>query len=809
MMFQLRSVLLGVALEVGLRRFRSLAGVLGGFLIVVAFAGAIHAANLLFSHALYSRDALETAQRIAWELPNFGPAGHVHTHPESALETPTVPDVVLTLPAQDGGTASTLRPSLDGTAARAPEPGTSAPTPETHAHEPSHSREAYGPRGQRLLKWVDDFAEHLAGHEDVSPLTVILFPEDGAEPVEISRTENVDLLRRAQPRIASLLSKLGEADTPTVDIPSSLAVLGSAERTTLIAVPVRADGRLVAALVLSYDQQTTGAFLTDLIHLGVAIMVTMLFVATGLAALLVWLRFRDRLKASKTIQFLAHHDALTGLPNRTVFNTKLTEALRLAHVKANSIAVILIDLDKFKEVNDTHGHAAGDLFLQVVADRMRNVFSRHLVARLSGDEFAVLLTSESDHGSVTRLAEAMVAATKMPTRIDGKEIPVSVSMGIAQASDSAWRASRLLHCADLALYRAKHGGRSTFVWYTPDMDAEAKERKRLEQDLRKALREDQFRLLYQPQFSLNDLKLTGYETLLRWEHPERGTISPVVFIPIAEEAGLIEEIGTWVLRRACMEAAAWEDSNLTVAVNVSPAQFKADVTERRVAEALQASGLDARRLEIEITESLLISNTAAVIKTLTMVRAMGVSIAMDDFGTGYSSLSYLSRFPFDTIKIDRSFVATLGRNATTDAIIASIVGLGRSLDVTITAEGVENEDQAMLLRAAGCDKVQGFLFGRPLDLSDVHASAAALRKQEENRSSLESRRGGSPVTDGEDVPPLPVPLEANVEAALLPDDGESSTAAQEEDLADRSLEAAEASLHDEREGATHQSERTG
>lgn len=270
-MFQLRSVLLGVALEVGLRRFRSLAGVLGGFLIVVAFAGAIHAANLLFSHALYSRDALETAQRIAWELPNFGPAGHVHTHPESALETPTVPDVVLTLPAQDGGTASTLRPSLDGTAARAPEPGTSAPTPETHAHEPSHSREAYGPRGQRLLKWVDDFAEHLAGHEDVSPLTVILFPEDGAEPVEISRTENVDLLRRAQPRIASLLSKLGEADTPTVDIPSSLAVLGSAERTTLIAVPVRADGRLVAALVLSYDQQTTGAFLTDLIHLGVAI----------------------------------------------------------------------------------------------------------------------------------------------------------------------------------------------------------------------------------------------------------------------------------------------------------------------------------------------------------------------------------------------------------------------------------------------------------------------------------------------------------------------------------------------------------
>ncbi|WP_293724493.1 bifunctional diguanylate cyclase/phosphodiesterase [Stappia sp.] len=724
-----------------MRQFRSLAGVLVGFLIVVAFAGAIHAANLLFSHALYSRDAVETAQRIAWELPNFGERGNIGAHTEEAPDTApeAASDLAASLPAD--GTASVLRPSLDGTAPSVQEPVARASTPKTPSPHPSKSPVPDGPHAESLVAWVDDFAEHLTTHEDVNPLWVMVL--SGSEPVEIARTDETDVLRRASPRIGPLMERLRNADEPVVDIPSSLSILGSADKMTLIAVPVHAKGKLAAALILSYDQKTTGAFLTNLIQLGVAIMVTMLFVATGLAALLVWLRFRDRLKASKTIQFLAHHDALTGLPNRTVFNTKLTEALRLAHAKASSISVILIDLDKFKDVNDTHGHAAGDLFLQVVADRMSTVFSRHLVARLSGDEFAVLLTAESDHASATRLAETMVAATKMPTRIDGKDIPVSVSMGIAQASDSAWRASRLLHCADLALYRAKQGGRSTFVWYTPDMDAEAKERRRLEHDLRKALRDDQFRLLYQPQFSLNDLKLTGYETLLRWEHPERGTISPAVFIPIAEEAGLIEEIGTWVLRRACIEAAAWEDSTLTVSVNVSPAQFKAGMTEQRVAEALRASGLDAKRLEIEITESLLISNTSAVVKTLTTVRGMGVSIAMDDFGTGYSSLSYLSRFPFDTIKIDRSFVATLGRNATTDAIIASIVGLGRSLGVTITAEGVENEDQAMLLRAAGCDKVQGFLFGRPLDLSDARASADALRRQEENRNFLQSRRASS------------------------------------------------------------------
>ena len=297
--------------------------------------------------------------------------------------------------------------------------------------------------------------------------------------------------------------------------------------------------------------------------------------------------------------------------------------------------------------------------------------------------------------------------------IDGKEIKISLSIGIARASDGSWRSSRLLHCADLALYRAKHSGRSTFAWYTAEMDADAQKRKEIEEGLVKALRLDQFEVLYQPQYSLIDNKLKAYESLIRWEHPSKGTISPELFIPVAEDCGLIEAIGDWVLFHACREAASWPDQSLRVAVNVSAAQFKPGVTEQKVAQALETSGLAPERLEIEITESLLIANTNAVVATLNNIREMGVSIAMDDFGTGYSSLSYLSRFPFDKIKIDRSFIKPLGKNASTDAIVTSIIGLGRSLDVQITAEGVENQEQVTLLRAAGCNLVQGYLLGRP------------------------------------------------------------------------------------------------
>ncbi|WP_298821370.1 EAL domain-containing protein [uncultured Roseibium sp.] len=449
------------------------------------------------------------------------------------------------------------------------------------------------------------------------------------------------------------------------------------------------------------------------------------------AGFLLWMRFYDQVRTNRDIQYLAHHDTLTGLPNRAVFNARLTEALRLSQAKASNIGVMLIDVDKFKEINDTYGHGTGDVFLQIVGERLKSVFNNHLVARLSGDEFAVMLTSISDPARMTRLAADMIAATDAPCTIDGKDIKISLSVGIARATDGSWRASRLLHCADLALYRAKHSGRSTFSWYTAELDAEAQKRKEVEEGLSKALKFNQFKLLYQPQYSLRDGELKGYEALIRWDHPAKGTIRPDIFIPIAEDTGLIEEIGTWVLNHACLEAALWEDKSRRIAVNVSAAQFIAGETQHRVATALRNSGLDPHRLEIEVTESLLISNTEAVVETLRQIRDMGVSIAMDDFGTGYSSLSYLSLFPFDKIKIDKAFIQNLGKDASTDAIVTSIVGLGRSLDVVITAEGVETEEQAVLLSAAGCDLVQGYMFGKPDEVTRHEAEYPVFPLNEE------------------------------------------------------------------------------
>ncbi|WP_417768166.1 putative bifunctional diguanylate cyclase/phosphodiesterase [Stappia sp.] len=728
-----------------MRKFRTLIGILTGFTVVLGFASAIHAANVFFSQAIYTRDAQEAARRIERDLQDY--MQHRRTAAaEQALQPLAEPPLRLSIDSMDGDRAARRAPAI--------------------RFQPS-------PPSTELT--VTEFMSHLEGNELVATMAIVWFAEKTpsvADSTVLSRLPERQITELT-PRIDRLLDgDLGDTTLP-VDVPSNY--LGKREGVTLLAVPIREHGRTLGAMILSYNQEMTGLFLNDVIRIGVAVMMAMVFAAMGLAAFFVWSRFRDRLHASKTIQFLAHHDALTGLPNRTVFSTKLNEALRLAHAKATNIAVLLIDVDKFKDVNDTHGHAAGDLFLQVISDRLSSVFGDHLVARLSGDEFAVLIARDSSRKTVTRLAANMIAATKVPTRIDGKDIPISLSIGVAQATEAAWRSSRLLHCADLALYRAKHSGRSTYVWYSPEMDADAQKRKILETDLRNALKQDEFRLLYQPQFSLSDLRLTGYETLLRWEHPERGTISPTVFIPIAEDAGLIEEIGSWVLNRACHEAARWRDTSLTIAVNVSPAQFSPGKTEQRVAEALKTSGLAPERLEVEITESLLISDTEAVVKTLTSIRQMGASVAMDDFGTGYSSLSYLSRFPFDTIKIDRSFVATVGKNPTTDAIIASIVGLGRSLGVTITAEGVENEDQVTLLRAAGCDKVQGFLFGRPMDLSDktAHHNAALAQQAKRDALLLPPALGDEKVALTRETPTAPglAPEGADAQVAdSVPDD---------------------------------------
>ena len=538
---------------------------------------------------------------------------------------------------------------------------------------------------------------------------------------------------------------------------------GLQDHRSFVIVPGIQNGEIGGGLIILADHQPQIANLALITQIGSLIIAALCLASFLLAALLLWLRFSEQVKANRDIEYLAHHDPLTGLPNRAVFSAKLNEALRLVQAKASNMGVMLIDVDKFKEVNDTYGHGTGDIFLQVIADRLRSVFSDHLVARLSGDEFAVMIKSISDIGRLTKLASDMIAATGAPCTIDGKELRISLSIGIARASDGSWRSSRLLHCADLALYKAKHAGRSTFTWYTPDMDVDAQKRKEIENGLIKALRLDQFEVLYQPQYSLIDNKLKGYEALIRWEHPSKGTISPDIFIPVAEECGLIEAIGDWVLFHACREAASWDDKSLRVAVNVSAAQFKPGRTEQKVAEALRESNLGPERLEIEITESLLIANTDAVIDTLNEIRAIGVSIAMDDFGTGYSSLSYLSRFPFDKIKIDRSFIKNLGKEASTDAVVTSIIGLGRSLDVTITAEGVENQEQVTLLRAAGCNLAQGYLFGKP-DTIRAHIESRARQTETRPANAVETSRASSSSAptgnDGQEADRTAAPVQA-------------------------------------------------
>ena len=377
------------------------------------------------------------------------------------------------------------------------------------------------------------------------------------------------------------------------------------------------------------------------------------------------------------------------------------------------MAVLCLDLDRFKDVNDTLGHPTGDALLEEVAARLKsNVREIDLVGRLGGDEFAVVAEDLDAAEGAVRLARRLCTALAELYQVNGHEVSTSASIGIALGPIDGTSGETLMKEADLALYRAKQDGRNTFRFFEPAMDAALQKRRQLENDLRRALRKNELYLDYQPQFDLESGTLTGYEALVRWWHPTDGDMSPSTFIPIAEETGLIAPLGEWILRTACGYAATWE-RDLTLAVNLSPAQFKTQDIEALVKKVLAETGLEPNRLELEITEATLLQNTDAVVETLTRLDQIGVSIAMDDFGTGYSSLSYLTRFPVKKIKIDRSFIDTLGVSPQTSAIVSSIVGLGQSLHVIITAEGVETEDQAEMLKQWGCDQVQGFYYGRP------------------------------------------------------------------------------------------------
>jgi len=424
------------------------------------------------------------------------------------------------------------------------------------------------------------------------------------------------------------------------------------------------------------------------------------------------------LEAQAKISHMASHDALTGLPNRVLFHEQLEQGLRRAGSN-DQLAVLCLDLDHFKDINDSLGHPIGDALLEEVGRRLKvTVSDNDTVARLGGDEFAVVQIGRSEEAAARMLAGRLVEVISAPYEIDDHQIIIGVSIGISLSPQDGSNPDELLKNADLALYRAKADGRGTYRFFETGMDARAQARRLLEMDLRAALQRNEFEAYYQPIRDVASDRVVAFEALLRWNHPQRGLIAPINFIPLAEETGLIVQLGEFVLHGACADAATWPD-DVDVAVNLSPVQFRSPNLIASVTAALAASGLSARRLELEITESVLLQNSEATLTTLHELRAMGVRISLDDFGTGYSSLSYLRSFPFDKIKIDRSFVSELATREDSMAIIRAVTGLGRSLGIVTTAEGVENDAQLELLRREGCTQAQGYLFSKPRPASDV------------------------------------------------------------------------------------------
>ena len=421
---------------------------------------------------------------------------------------------------------------------------------------------------------------------------------------------------------------------------------------------------------------------------------------------------RARREAERHIRYLAHHDALTSLPNRSHFNTRMDQEVGNALAKGDKLAVLCLDLDRFKEVNDLFGHAAGDKVLQAVASRVTAVLGeRHMMARLGGDEFAILVPQLASPSAVSHLAESILDALRRKDIMPEVE-SISSSVGIAICPDDGSERETLLVHADTALYRAKTEGRSTYRFFEAKMGSDVRERRMIEHDLRHAISRDELWLVYQPQKDIRTGVVTGFEALLRWKHPTRGVISPAVFIPIAEESGSILEIGDWVLRKACQEAVNWTQP-LTVAVNVSGAQLYNANFVQDVHKVLLETGLSPRRLEIEITETALVRDFNRALATLRRIKGFGVRIAMDDFGTGYSSLSNLRAFPFDKIKIDGSFIKSVDTNEQAATIVRAVLGIGRGLGLPVLAEGVESDEELRFLRDEFCDEMQGYLLGAP------------------------------------------------------------------------------------------------
>jgi diguanylate cyclase (GGDEF)-like protein len=487
-------------------------------------------------------------------------------------------------------------------------------------------------------------------------------------------------------------------------------------------VPVVINGQTVATVAAFVDQTTQrNQFYYDFLLASVALC-ALTGLSFGVPAIAWYRRTREKQQADRRIRYLAHHDVLTGLANRARLIERLDAALAVLPSTGGMIAVHFVDIDHFKQVNDTLGHDGGDFLLSSIGQRL-NAMTRieDMVARLGGDEFVVVQTGLTEKAQAEAFAQRIGLTLGAPMYFKEQEIQPSFTVGVALAPVDGAAPERLLKCADLALYSGKNAGRNCIRFFSPEMDAVLQKRIALEKLIRDAITHDGFTLNYQPVFEMNGEHLVGFEALARLPAPDGTIIPPATFIPVAEEMRLIDKLGAWVLHEACRTATSWPD-HLTVAVNLSPAQFESGNIEDAVADALRSSGLKPHRLELEITETLLLGNTEATMATLKKLKDMGVSIVMDDFGTGYSSLSYLWKFPFDKIKIDRSFMESFDKSGRdVETVVKTIIALGREMNMRVTVEGVETSDQVDFLYDADADQVQGFYFGKPMPAADISA----------------------------------------------------------------------------------------
>jgi diguanylate cyclase (GGDEF)-like protein len=501
----------------------------------------------------------------------------------------------------------------------------------------------------------------------------------------------------------------------------------------LLRLPIDLNANARGTLIVYLDQSDQANVLSGYFGLIALVILILLGIGVATPVAFAWMRSQEQRQAEEQVRYLQSHDALTGLANRRAFADSLGEAMARMKRDNTHIAVICLDIDKFKEINDATEHGGGDQVLREIASRIKGTLrERDIIARLGADEFAIALVDITNLGDVMAFMNRLVAALRLPFHVGGKELLITTSVGIALAPADGDTAESVLRHATIALSRAKGDGGQRMCFFEESMDKALQRRRTVEHELRLALGREEFEVVYQPQYSLATEEQCGSEALIRWHHPVHGKIAPGHFISVAEETGLIVPIGEWVLRRACFDAVTWPE-HLTIAVNLSPAQFRDSDIAETVADILHETGLPAERLELEITENLLINDTEEVLGKLNRLRDLGVKIAMDDFGTGYSSLSYLARFPFSKIKIDRQFIRNMTRDPAMRAIVKTIIALGKSLDVTITAEGVETPEQAQMLRKFGCPQVQGFLYGHP--------EAAAAHPKQKSSSKVTPIRG--------------------------------------------------------------------